>query len=303
MSTFTKELVKIPSVDDGIALEAWLLTPSGTGPFPVVVAGHGMTAIKDAGLFTFGEHWTATAHYASLIFDYRYFGGSGGDPRNLVSLEKQQEDYQSVLRWVRLQPERFLNSQIVLMGSALSGLTVCQLALEDSGLAGVMAHSPVLDGYDTAMSLGFNPRLLFWAFVDNIKRKMGGSPLFIKAVGRPGEFAFLNTPSSYTGFVTMFAQGDTPFLSAPNLINPSVLFQIMNARPGRKLRDARCPVLLVIAKEDDIMPSSTVAEVAQIASDKVTIVEAPGGHYDVMHGGQGFEINIRAQLDFLGRLS
>ncbi|KAJ7319132.1 alpha/beta-hydrolase [Mycena albidolilacea] len=302
MAAFTKELVKIASVEDGIALEAWLFKPAGTEPFPVVIAGHGLTVVKDAGLLPFGERWALDARYASLIFDYRYFGGSDGEPRNFVSLTKQREDYQAVLRWVRLQPEQFLNTRIVLMGSALSALTICQLALDDSGLAGVMAHSPMLDGYDTAMSLGFNPRLMFWALVDRIKRSMGYSPLFIKAVGRPGEFAFLNTPSSYQGFVSMFEQGNIAFSSAPNVINPSVLFEIMNARPGRKLRDAHCPVLLVTTKADDIMPSSTAAEVAEIASNNVTMIEAQGGHYDIMHGGQGFEVNINAQLDFLAHL-
>ena len=32
------------------------------------------------------------------------------------------------------------------MGSATSGLNVAALAIEDPGLAGAMAHSPVLDG-------------------------------------------------------------------------------------------------------------------------------------------------------------
>lgn len=41
MSGFTKESVKIPSIDDGVALDVWVFKPSGTGPFPVVIAGHG----------------------------------------------------------------------------------------------------------------------------------------------------------------------------------------------------------------------------------------------------------------------
>lgn len=173
--------------------------------------------IKEAGLAAFGERWASDAGYASLIFDYRCFGESDGQPRNLLSLKKQLEDYKAVIDWARQQPELFLNRNFVVMGSALSGLSVAQLALEDPGLAGAMAHSPMLDGkiysatllkllktcflegYATSMSMKFNPRLVFWALIDSVLAKIGLSPLFIKAVGRPDEFAFLATPSSYPG--------------------------------------------------------------------------------------------------------
>jgi alpha/beta superfamily hydrolase len=103
-----------------------------------------MTVIKDAGMNSFGRRWAADAHYASLIFDYRYFGASDGEPRNFVSLVKQREDFEAVIGWARQRPELF--SKIVLMGSAMSALVVTQLALDDPGIAGVMAHSPMLDG-------------------------------------------------------------------------------------------------------------------------------------------------------------
>ncbi|KAJ7236913.1 Alpha/Beta hydrolase protein [Mycena rebaudengoi] len=184
----------IPSASTGISLEAWLFKPSGPGPFPLVVAAHGMTVIKDAGLAAFGKRWAADAGFASVIFDFRYFGGSGGEPRNIVSLVAQREDYDAVIRWARLQPDMFLNNKIVVMGSALSTLAAFQLALDDPGLAGAMAHAPMLDVeylcYETVISLGFNPRLLFWAAIDIIKGKLGLSPVFIRAVGRPSELPF-----------------------------------------------------------------------------------------------------------------
>ncbi|KAF7338710.1 Alpha/beta-hydrolase [Mycena sanguinolenta] len=303
MTGFTKETLKIPSVDDGVTLDVWLFKPSGTGPFPVVIAGHGMTAIKDAGLAAFGRRWAVDARYASLIFDYRYFGSSGGEPRNFVSLAEQRDDYEAVIRWVRQRPELYLNNKIVLTGSAMSGLVVSQLALDDPGLAGIMAHSPMLDGYDTVMAAGFNPRLLFWAVIDQVKGMLGLAPLFIRAVGRPNEFALLNSPSAHPGFTAMFAQGDTPFTDAPNLINPRIVFEFMSARPGRHLARARCLVLLVVARDDDTLPARIGFEIGQAFQDKVTVVEAPCGHFDIMEGGKGFDINISAQIGFLTMLS
>ena len=39
--SFTRETVKIPSVEDSVNLDVWLYKPEGPGPYPVVVAGHG----------------------------------------------------------------------------------------------------------------------------------------------------------------------------------------------------------------------------------------------------------------------
>ena len=101
---------------------------------------------KDAGYAPFGEEWATKAGFASLIFDYRFFGDSGGEPRNLVILEKQLQDFRSVIEWVRGRPERFLVDKIVVMGSASAGLHVANLVVDDDKLAGGMMHSPLLDG-------------------------------------------------------------------------------------------------------------------------------------------------------------
>lgn len=167
---YTKDTVKIPSFEPGIHLDVWVYRPSGKGPFPVVIAGHGwvnkylllvespyprcrdrLTVIKEAGLATFAEHW-ATAGWASLVFDYRGFGASESHPRdrNVVVLKRQVEDYQSVIKWAKSSDERysFNESKVVVMGSALGGLSVAELVIhaDREGIAGGMVHCPVLDG-------------------------------------------------------------------------------------------------------------------------------------------------------------
>ena len=39
--SFTRETIKIPSVDAGVALDVWLYRPNKPAPFPVIVAGSG----------------------------------------------------------------------------------------------------------------------------------------------------------------------------------------------------------------------------------------------------------------------
>lgn len=172
--------------------------------------------VKDAGLSSFGESWAERANFASLIFDYRRFGGSGGEPRNLVVLGDQLQDYKSVIAWARTKRGLFKTEKIAVMGSAASGLHVADLVVNDKELAGGMAHCPLLDGThipspflqilirshsgkNTLLALPANPRLMFWSIIDTIKGFLGLSPIFIRMGGKPGEFAFLNTPSTFPG--------------------------------------------------------------------------------------------------------
>jgi fermentation-respiration switch protein FrsA (DUF1100 family) len=60
------------------------------GDATCVVMGHGFGGTQDR-LFVGAERF-AGAGFAVLTFDYRNFGESGGQPRQLVSIEGQLED-------------------------------------------------------------------------------------------------------------------------------------------------------------------------------------------------------------------
>src|SRR5258708_40318485 len=71
--------VRIPTAS-GDELEAWLCLPKGDGPHPAVVMAHGIGGIKAGGLAPFAERFREEG-FVAIAFDYRNFGGSGGQPR------------------------------------------------------------------------------------------------------------------------------------------------------------------------------------------------------------------------------
>ncbi|EGN92828.1 hypothetical protein SERLA73DRAFT_190547 [Serpula lacrymans var. lacrymans S7.3] len=296
------EPLKITSIQENVKLDVWFYRPDKPGPYPVVVAGHGLTVIKDAGYAAFAQQWAEGAGWASLIFDYRGFGDSDGEPRNVVGFESQLQDYRSVIEWASSQAD-FIAEKIVVMGSAWSGLQVADLVVNDGRLAGGMAHCPVLDARATVTSVLPRPKLLFWACIDYLRGKLGFRPIFLRAVGKPGEFAVLNSPSSYAGFTSMFAQGRTPFDRAPNLISPRFITEALSCRPGLALKKALCPMLVVSAEEDDIVPIGITRDIVANADKRVKLVNIRCGHYEIMAGGKGYEANINAQINFLQNLS
>ena len=78
--------VQIPT-SSGDAIEAWVYLPGGGGPHPAVVMAHGIGGIKAGGLAPFAERFREEG-FAAIAFDYRNFGGSGGKPREVLSVPR-----------------------------------------------------------------------------------------------------------------------------------------------------------------------------------------------------------------------
>jgi dienelactone hydrolase len=74
----------------GTRCAAWLYRPveSGGGPAPCVVLAHGFSGVRDQRLDAYAERF-AQAGLAALVFDYRYFGDSDGEPRQLLDIRRQ----------------------------------------------------------------------------------------------------------------------------------------------------------------------------------------------------------------------
>ncbi len=172
---------------------AWWFPPPTRGPAPCVVLAHGLDGVREQRLDDYAERFRDLG-VACLVFDYRCFGASGGEPRQLVDIERQLEDYRAAIEWARnrseVDPER-----IVLWGTSLSGGHVVRLAAEDERVAAVIAQVPFADGLAqfTFFGLGLTLRLLWAGLVDQIGAWLGRPPRTIPAAADPGQTAIITT--------------------------------------------------------------------------------------------------------------
>jgi fermentation-respiration switch protein FrsA (DUF1100 family) len=140
----TAEQIRIPSGAE--ELDALLYLPAGEPPHPFVVMAGGWCYVKELVQPLFAEVF-AEAGLGALIFDYRTFGGSSGEPRQHIDPWMQIEDYRNALSYLEsrgdVDPER-----LAAWGISYSGGHVLILGAVDERVRAICSIVPVIDGWD-----------------------------------------------------------------------------------------------------------------------------------------------------------
>ena len=88
-------------LSQGTRCRAWHY-PTAT-PQACIVMAHGLGGTRDAGLEPYAQRF-ADAGFAVLLFDYRHFGASDGEPRQLLSVSKQLQDWRAAISFAEPCP-------------------------------------------------------------------------------------------------------------------------------------------------------------------------------------------------------
>lgn len=285
-------------------LEAWLYIPSTPHPWPVVVLGCGVGAVKAAGLHPFAAAFR-TAGFASVAFDYMGFGGSDGIPRHLVDVSTEYRDFQNVVTWVK-GDVRFDASRIVVWGTSFGGMHVTRLLSEDATIAAGIAQCPCVDAYlaSRLKPLRDSVSLTAWACLDWVLSFFSNEPIYVQAAATPGSnrISLMNAPDVISGWQLLHKnleeQNVDPYSN--RIVARSVLSFPLH-RPARRAAHIFSPYLIVVPQFDSVAPKAAAEAVAKVAAYG-ELVEVPGGHFDLYRDGIGFKDNLSAQLEFLRRI-
>ncbi len=274
---------------------AWVYRPRGTGPFPCVVLAHGWTGVREQCLDAYAERF-AQAGMAAVVFDYRHFGSSQGQPRQLLDIGRQLEDWTAAVAFARSLS--FVDAdRLGLWGSSFSGGHVQHLASRDHRIAAVIAQVPFADGVRNLPSLGLKLAMKLTAagLRDQVGALLGRPPRMLPSVGPPGSLAVMTSPDAEPGFHAI----DPPASSWRNEAAARIVLRVGLYRPGRRADQIACPILYAIAEDDVITPAAFAQDAAERAP-RSEVRRYPGGHFDIYRGPQ-FDQAIADQLDFLER--
>jgi dienelactone hydrolase len=171
---------------------AWLYLPEGATeatPTPVLVMGHGLGAIKEMRLAAFAERFQAEG-YACLVFDYRHFGQSTGEPRELLSIPRQREDWRSAVAFARTLPE-VDPSSVVAWGTSFGGGHAIITAADDPSIAASIVQCPFTDGLASLTKIPPRAaaRLTSAAIRDLFAAATGREPVRVAVAARPAKSA------------------------------------------------------------------------------------------------------------------
>ena len=71
------DTARVSFASRGTRCAGWLTLPDGSGPHPGVVLAHGLGATHDMLMSQYEQHFAGSG-IATLAFDYRHTGESGG---------------------------------------------------------------------------------------------------------------------------------------------------------------------------------------------------------------------------------
>lgn len=282
----------------GNSISAWLYLPENLSvPVPCIVMGHGLGGTKVMGLESYAIRFQE-AGFAVLAFDYRHLGESEGEPRQLIWIPHQLEDYKAAIRYARslneVDPLR-----IALWGTSFSGGHVIVTAAKDESIACVSAQVPLLDGRESTMmaykhknvNLIHSFRMIMHGQRDFVRSWFGLSPHKVPIVGKPGSIAIMAFTEAYETFVK---------LAPDDFINEAcarIFIRFDKYRPVKYAQKVRCPVLLQICDKDIGTPMSLVDKTKKRIGKLAESVHYPIDHFDI-YTGDNFEKAVSDQIEF-----
>src|SRR5262249_35504400 len=141
MSMSRNELT-FSSGDDTCA--AWFYrSATDQGARPIIVMAHGLTGTRRDRIGSFAARFSA-AGIAALVFDYRGFGDSSGEP-DLYEPSRQLEDWRAAIAFARSMPD-IDPERLATFGSSSGGGHALAAAAADPRETAASSPGPTLDG-------------------------------------------------------------------------------------------------------------------------------------------------------------
>ncbi len=235
----------------------------------------------------------AAAGYHVLTFDYRSFGHSDGQPRQVVSIEGQLADIAAAIGCARRLDGV---DGVVLWGTSLGGGHVVAAGSRDPSVAAVIAQIP-FNGFPRRVagrSAATTLRLLALMGADWLRGKLGLPPHYLRAIAGRGELAVMASDEASRVIAGMTSP------TWRNEVAPRGLVEMMRYRPADFAPEVRCPVLVCIGDRD----AETPPELSKALADAVPRGEVqtyPVAHFEFYTDDVRPRV-VADQIDFLGRV-
>ena len=283
----------IQFVSQGLHCAGWFFKAQNREKAPCIVLGHGFGGTKELRLDAYAQAF-ARAGYHAMVFDYRHFGDSEGEPRQILDIKKQQQDWKAAIAYAR-GIEGVDADKMILWGTSFSGGHVIPVAIEDGGIKAVISQVPNLSGFATTRATGIfqGLRLGIAALRDRARALLGKTPYYIKIVGQPGDLAAMTAPGAYEGVLKLMPDG---YIENED-VAARIILDVSLYSPGRRASEMTMPWLVLAAQADTTTPVWPAIKAAMKAP-KGQLIMYKSGHFD-MYVPPYFDETVQDQIRFL----
>ena len=272
---YTYTRTDIDFYSEGTRCSAWLYLPDTPEKPPVIVMAHGLGGTREMRLYEYAERFAA-AGYACFLFDYRNYGSSDGNRRQLINVRMQLKDWNNAIGFIKkngkIDPRKLL-----LFGSSFSGGHVVWLSAHRNDVKGAVAQCPYTDTMATIKVVGlpYIVRKAPFVIADEFTRITGYHPVMLKLSTFPGtgENAFMEADEDTT---ERFIDG-APFI---NEAPARTLMEFVKYSPGRFFKDVKNPIYVAACAKDNLAPAGKTLRLAKKA-EHLTCKTYDCGHFNI----------------------
>jgi dipeptidyl aminopeptidase/acylaminoacyl peptidase len=236
-----------------------------------------ISAVKEITLPGYAERFAA-AGYAVLAFDYRRFGASEGEPRQLLDPHDQQADVRNAVTWLRAQSE-LDPERIGGWGISLGGVHMLFLGAYDRRLKAVVSVATGLNTIEGMMGREGLQGFLRMLIGDRDRRAATGeAATYIPAVSMPGGGGAMAFPEANDFYI------DAMKTYAPTYDNRLALesMEYLIADHSAEAIALISPTpLLMIHGEKDVIPPAAVRAVFERAGEPKKLIVLDCLHTDL----------------------
>eukprot|EP00775_Hariotina_reticulata_P002879 gene2879-3169_t len=266
--------------------------------------GHGLGGTK-RWLDSYAAYFAMNG-FAVFSFDYRYWGGSEGEPRQWISVARQLADWQSAVAFVQQAFNATINpKKLSLWGSSFAGGHVITTAATlGDAVKAVISQVPHLDG-PLASTINLlhrglisNTVLALAAVADSAVGTGDAQPFYVPLGGPHKSLAIMQLDDDeHAAYGRLIQRRDTE--GWHNLTRASLVMELAS-RPYSPINYASkvsSPLLIVAAKRDGLCPLPA-AELAASKAPHAVLEVLDCTHFEV-YTPPHLDAAVSKQLAFL----
>jgi len=269
----------------GLHCRGWIYVPDGLAQgqkAPAIILAQGFAGEKEAILPDHAEQFVR-AGFVALVFDYRYFGDSEGEPRHQLFPLEQVEDVRNAITWISDQPE--VDSQrIGLWGISFGGGIVIYTATYDRRVKAVVAQVPLAISLEVRSKLDPErwKRMSDFLLQDRIKRYKTGAVNYLKVVSLEEDPCVFPGKEFYDEYMDLLARHPKSNPTWRNGVSLESLEKVREFDPvGMIHYMAPTALLLIAAENDSAIPVDAVRETYKRAGEPKALSVLPIKHFEI----------------------